>query len=123
MKIDGKKVTQLGHSNIGHQYIFESTNLKHCYLPRTLDVVDNATSDYIKEDDAKYYFIDIDNVDLFKLESNTNSPHGLSDLEFNRYFTTDKPVIFNFHGYPSLIHELLYDRYNIYINKFITITI
>ena len=65
-EIDGKKVTKLGHSNIGHQYIFESTNLKHCYLPRTLDVVDNATSDYIKEDDAKYYFIDIDNVDLLK---------------------------------------------------------
>lgn len=65
-EIDEKKVTQLGHSNIGHQYIFESTNLKHCYLPRTLDVVDNASSDYIKEDDAKYYFIDIDNVELLK---------------------------------------------------------
>ena len=51
-------------------------------------------------------------VDLFKLESSSKSPHGLSDFDFNNYFTTDKPVIFNFHGYPNLIHQLIYKRYN-----------
>lgn len=51
-------------------------------------------------------------IDLYKLESNTKSPHGLTDLEYNMLFTMDKPIIFNFHGYPSLIHELTYKRYN-----------
>ena len=52
-------------------------------------------------------------VDLFKLESSSNSPHGLTDFDFNNYFTTDKPVIFNFHGYPNLIHQLIYNAYSI----------
>ena len=51
-------------------------------------------------------------VDLFKLESNQKHPHGLSDAEYNALFTTDKPVIFAFHGYPTLIHELTYRRDN-----------
>ena len=51
-------------------------------------------------------------VDLFKLESNHKHPHGLSDSEYNALFTTDKPVIFAFHGYPTLIHELTYRRDN-----------
>ena len=51
-------------------------------------------------------------VDLFKLESNHKHPHGLSDSEYNAIFTTDKPVIFAFHGYPTLIHELTYRRDN-----------
>ena len=51
-------------------------------------------------------------VDLFKLESNHKHPHGLSDAEYNALFTTDKPVIFAFHGYPTLIHELTYRRDN-----------
>ena len=51
-------------------------------------------------------------VDLYKLESNTKSPHGLTDLEFNQIFTIDKPIIYNFHGYPDLIHQLTYKRYN-----------
>ena len=51
-------------------------------------------------------------VDLFKLESNHKHPHGLSDREYNAIFTTDKPVIFAFHGYPTLIHELTYTRDN-----------
>ena len=51
-------------------------------------------------------------VDLYKLESNTKSPHGLTDLEYNELFTLDKPIIFNFHGYPDLIHQLTYKRYN-----------
>jgi xylulose-5-phosphate/fructose-6-phosphate phosphoketolase len=51
-------------------------------------------------------------VDLMKLESNTQHPHGLSEREFDALFTVDKPVIFAFHGYPSLIHRLTYRRNN-----------
>lgn len=51
-------------------------------------------------------------VDLFKLESNTKHPHGLSDAEYDAIFAKDTPVIFAFHGYPTLIHELTYGRNN-----------
>ena len=51
-------------------------------------------------------------VDLFKLEPDHKHPHGLSDREYDAIFTTDKPVIFAFHGYPTLIHELTYERHN-----------
>lgn len=51
-------------------------------------------------------------VDLMKLQSPDTHPHGISDEEYNEIFTKDKPIIFNFHGYPSLIHQLTYKRYN-----------
>jgi len=51
-------------------------------------------------------------VDLMKLQPANEHPHGLSDLEFDQLFTTDKPVIFAFHGYPWLIHRLTYRRTN-----------
>jgi xylulose-5-phosphate/fructose-6-phosphate phosphoketolase len=51
-------------------------------------------------------------VDLMKLEPNTQHPHGLSDQDFDELFTKDKPVIFAFHGYPSLVHRLTYRRTN-----------
>ena len=51
-------------------------------------------------------------VDLFKLVSEGEHPHGLSDRDFESLFTLDKPVIFNFHGYPWLIHKLVYRRSN-----------
>lgn len=51
-------------------------------------------------------------VDLMKLEPQTKHPHGLSDIDFDEFFTTDKHVIFAFHGYPSLIHRLTYRRTN-----------
>ena len=51
-------------------------------------------------------------VDLMKLQSEKQHPHGLSDKEYDEIFTTDKPVIFAFHGYPNLIHELTYRRHN-----------
>ena len=51
-------------------------------------------------------------VDLFKLESNSSHPHGLTDDEYNMLFTKDKPILFAFHGYPTLIHELTYTREN-----------
>lgn len=51
-------------------------------------------------------------VDLMKLESNNTHPHGLTDEEYDALFTKDTHVIFNFHGYPSLIHQLVYKRNN-----------
>ena len=51
-------------------------------------------------------------VDLMKLQSADAHPHGLSDDAFNAFFTTDKPVIFAYHGYPTLIHRLTYRRAN-----------
>ncbi|HAM52827.1 MAG TPA: phosphoketolase, partial [Nitrospiraceae bacterium] len=60
--------------------------------------------------DLKIRFINV--VDLFKLQPSTEHPHGLSDADFDSLFTCDKPVIFNFHGYPWLIHRLAYRRTN-----------
>jgi xylulose-5-phosphate/fructose-6-phosphate phosphoketolase len=51
-------------------------------------------------------------VDLMTLQPESEHPHGLSDREFDSLFTTDKPVIFAFHGYPWLIHRLTYRRTN-----------
>jgi phosphoketolase len=51
-------------------------------------------------------------VDLYRLQPDTEHPHGLSDRDFDSLFTTDKPVIFNFHGYPWLIHKFTYRRTN-----------
>ena len=58
----------------------------------------------------KVRFVNV--VDLFKLVSEGEHPHGLSDRDFDSLFTSDKPVIFNFHGYPWLIHKLIYRRSN-----------
>jgi xylulose-5-phosphate/fructose-6-phosphate phosphoketolase len=51
-------------------------------------------------------------VNLMKLQPQSEHPHGLSDKEFDSLFTTDKPIIFAFHGYPWLIHRLTYRRTN-----------
>ena len=51
-------------------------------------------------------------VDLMRLQSNLEHPHGLTDTDYNAIFTKDKPIIFAFHGYPSLIHQLTYKRDN-----------
>jgi xylulose-5-phosphate/fructose-6-phosphate phosphoketolase len=58
--------------------------------------------------DLKVRLINV--VDLMRLEPETEHPHGLSDREFDALFTADKPVIFAYHGYPSLIHRLTYRR-------------
>ncbi|UBF30728.1 phosphoketolase family protein (plasmid) [Kovacikia minuta CCNUW1] len=60
--------------------------------------------------DLKIRFINV--VDLFKLQPETEHPHGLSDRNFDSMFTLDKPIIFNFHGYPWLVHRLTYRRHN-----------
>ena len=60
--------------------------------------------------ELKVRFINV--VDLYKLQTETEHPHGLTNQEFDTLFTADKPVIFNFHGYPWLIHKLAYRRSN-----------
>jgi xylulose-5-phosphate/fructose-6-phosphate phosphoketolase len=61
-------------------------------------------------EDLKIRFINV--VDLFRMQSAGEHPHGLSDSDFDSLFTIDKPIIFNFHGYPWLIHRLAYRRTN-----------
>jgi xylulose-5-phosphate/fructose-6-phosphate phosphoketolase len=60
--------------------------------------------------DLKIRFINV--VDLYRLYPESEHPHGLSDRDFDSLFTKDKPVIFNFHGYPWLVHKLTYKRNN-----------
>jgi xylulose-5-phosphate/fructose-6-phosphate phosphoketolase len=51
-------------------------------------------------------------VDLMRLQDDREHPHGLSHAEFDALFTTDKPIVFAYHGYPWLIHRLTYRRTN-----------
>ena len=60
--------------------------------------------------DLKIRFVNV--IDLLKLQPDTEHPHGLSDRDFDSLFTVDKPIIFNFHAYPWLIHRLAYRRTN-----------
>ena len=69
--------------------------------------------------DAKVRFVNV--ADLAKLVPNTEHPHGLTDREFEAIFTPDKPVVFNFHSYPWLIHRLTYRRpgqHNIHVRGY-----
>ncbi|MEN6386366.1 MAG: phosphoketolase family protein [Phycisphaerales bacterium] len=60
--------------------------------------------------DLKIRYINV--VDLYRLTPDTEHPHGLTDKDFDSLFTLDRPIIFNFHGYPWLIHRLTYRRHN-----------
>ena len=60
--------------------------------------------------DLKIRVINI--VDLMTIQPSTEHPHGLSDNDFDSLFTTDKPIVFAYHGYPWLIHRLTYRRHN-----------
>ena len=60
--------------------------------------------------DLKIRFVNV--VDLYKITPASEHPHGLSDRDFDSLFTVDRPIIFNFHGYPWLIHRLAYRRTN-----------
>jgi xylulose-5-phosphate/fructose-6-phosphate phosphoketolase len=69
--------------------------------------------------DAKVRFVNV--VDLFRLVPHSEHPHGMTDREFEAIFTPDKPVVFNFHGYPWLIHRLTYRRpgqHNIHVRGY-----
>lgn len=71
-----------------------------------------AAAQILKELLPQISFRVVNVVDLMTLQPQTEHPHGLSDEEFNRIFTSDKPIIFAFHGYPWLIHRLTYQRKN-----------
>lgn len=60
--------------------------------------------------EVKVRFVNV--IDLFKLKPSAEHPHGLTDIEYDAIFTKDKPIIFAFHGYPTVIHELTYRRHN-----------
>lgn len=60
--------------------------------------------------ELKIRFVNV--VDLMKIQSASLHPHGLSDKDYDMIFTKDKPIVFAFHGYPNLIHELTYRRTN-----------
>jgi xylulose-5-phosphate/fructose-6-phosphate phosphoketolase len=76
----------------------------------TLEIL--AAVDLLREHfpDLKIRVINV--VDLMTIQPSTEHPHGLSDKDFDSLFTTDKPVIFAYHGYPWLIHRLTYRRHN-----------
>ena len=76
----------------------------------TLEVL--AATSILRENfkDLKVRVVNV--VDLMRLQPDTVHPHGLSDLDYDLIFTKDKPIIFAFHGYPSLIHQLVYKRTN-----------
>ncbi len=71
-----------------------------------------AATDILRRElpDLRVRFVNV--VDLMRLEPSSEHPHGLSDAEFDTVFTTDRPVIFAYHGYPWLIHRLTYRRTN-----------
>ncbi|CAK7222354.1 hypothetical protein SBRCBS47491_004838 [Sporothrix bragantina] len=69
--------------------------------------------------ELKVRFVNV--VDLFKLISHVDHPHGLTDREYKAIFTDDKPIIFNFHSYPWLVHRLTYKRpgsYNMHVRGY-----
>jgi xylulose-5-phosphate/fructose-6-phosphate phosphoketolase len=76
----------------------------------TLEVL--AAADLLRQGlpDLKVRVINV--VDLMTLQPDTEHPHGMSDAEFDSLFTTNRPVIFAYHGYPWLIHRLTYRRHN-----------
>jgi xylulose-5-phosphate/fructose-6-phosphate phosphoketolase len=119
----------------GLQYLDMDTAIQHC--TKGIGIWNWASNDYNGEPDVvmacagdvptletlaavdilRQKFPDlkvrvINVVDLMTLQPQSEHPHGLSDKDFDSLFTTDKPVIFAFHGYPWLIHRLLYRRTN-----------
>ncbi|MEC4747236.1 phosphoketolase family protein [Methylomicrobium sp. Wu6] len=118
-----------------HQFLDMDAAIEHC--TKGIGIWDWASNDQGSEPDAvmvscgdistqealaavsllrvhfpqlKIRFINV--MDLYRLTPESEHPHGLSDRDFDSLFTTDKPVIFNFHGYPWLIHRLAYRRTN-----------
>ena len=80
--------------------------LASCGDVATMEALAAASILREKQPDLKLRFVNV--VDLFKLQPASEHPHGSTDAEFDSLFTTDKPIIFNFHGYPWLIHRLAY---------------
>jgi len=96
----------------------KSPSVTRIYLPPDASCGDIATMEALAATamlrqhfpELKVRFVNV--VDLFRLLPDTEHPHGFSDREFDALFTPNKPVIFNFHAYPWLIHRLTYRRTN-----------
>ncbi|MFR9732001.1 phosphoketolase [Saccharopolyspora sp. MS10] len=71
-----------------------------------------AAADWLRERFPELRVRVVNVVDLMRLQAPSEHPHGLSDVEFDALFTTGRPVIFDYHGYPWLIHRLTYRRHN-----------
>ena len=69
-----------------------------------------AAADYIRRELPEVKVRVINVVDLMKLQPPRDHPHGIADADFDELFTKDRPVVFAFHGYPTLIHKLTYKR-------------
>lgn len=76
----------------------------------TMEVL--AATKILRENFPKLKIRVVNVVDLMKLESPENHPHGLDNDEYDSIFTKEKPIIFAFHGYPNLVHQLSYKRTN-----------
>jgi xylulose-5-phosphate/fructose-6-phosphate phosphoketolase len=76
----------------------------------TIEILAAISILHEKLPEVKFRYINV--VDLLKLRSQKLDPRGLSDAEFEKYFTNDKPVVFAFHGYEGLIKDLFFDRHN-----------
>jgi xylulose-5-phosphate/fructose-6-phosphate phosphoketolase len=74
----------------------------------TMEVL--AAADILRQNLPQLRVRVVNVVDLMRLQPSSEHPHGMSDAEFNALFTTDRPVIFAYHGYPWLIHRLTYSR-------------
>ena len=71
-----------------------------------------AAVDLVRQHLAELKVRVVNVVDLMRLQPESEHPHGMSDRDFDTLFTTDRPIIFAYHGYPSLIHRLTYRRTN-----------
>jgi xylulose-5-phosphate/fructose-6-phosphate phosphoketolase len=71
-----------------------------------------AAVDFLRQNCPELKIRVVNVVDLMTLQPQSEHPHGLSDEEFDRLFTTNRPVVFAYHGYPYLIHRLTYRRTN-----------
>ena len=90
--------------------IFPGPQFKTRFTPTTDEIrrIDRILRENLPE--LKIRVVNV--VDLMKLQPHTEHPHGLTDAEYDTLFTKDKPIIFAYHGYPTLIHELTYRRHN-----------
>ena len=80
--------------------------LASCGDVATMEALAAAAILRARQPDLKLRFVNV--VDLFRLQPAAEHPHGSTEAEFDSLFTTDKPIIFSFHGYPWLIHRLSY---------------
>lgn len=111
-KVEAKKLVNDGLINLEKLTTSDNPDIVIASCGDTPNIEAIACVSLLKKyiPDIKLRFINV--LEVLKLESNKRNPNGLSDEEFTKYFTKDKPVIFNFHGYPSFIYGLIYDRPN-----------